>query len=87
MQPSEIIEVLNRPVSQEHLLTRYVTRLAYVVKDGTPRNVPIAFTENGSHIVMCTTKNAPELALGASPSQTPVRGISRASDVSRWRVP
>ncbi|MCR8574162.1 MULTISPECIES: hypothetical protein [unclassified Streptomyces] len=37
------------------------TRLAYVAKDGTPRNVPIAFTWNGSHIVMCTTKNAPKL--------------------------
>lgn len=58
MQPNEIIEVLNRPISQE-LLARDVTRLAYVAKDGTPRNVPIAFTWNGSHIVMCTTKNAP----------------------------
>src|SRR5256714_7912394 len=28
---------------------------------GTPRNVPIAFTWNGSEIVMCTTKNAPKL--------------------------
>nr|WP_285441167.1 MULTISPECIES: hypothetical protein [unclassified Streptomyces] len=43
MQPNEIIEVLNRPISQE-LLARNVTRLAYVAKDGTPRNVPIAFT-------------------------------------------
>jgi hypothetical protein len=43
MQPNEIIEVLNRPISQE-LLARDVTRLAYVAKDGTPRNVPIAFT-------------------------------------------
>ncbi|MFI7013662.1 hypothetical protein [Streptomyces sp. NPDC050164] len=41
MQPSEIIEVLNRPISQE-LLVRDVTRPAYVAKDGTPRNVPIA---------------------------------------------
>ncbi|MEV0494473.1 hypothetical protein [Streptomyces atratus] len=57
MQPNEIIEVLNRPISQE-LLARDVTRLAYVAKDRTPRNVPIAFTWNGSHIVMCTTKNA-----------------------------
>ncbi|MET7854764.1 hypothetical protein ABZT48_42910 [Streptomyces avermitilis] len=38
-----------------------MTRLAYVAKDGTPRNVPIAFTWNGSHIVMRTTKNAPKL--------------------------
>ncbi|MFI7670234.1 pyridoxamine 5'-phosphate oxidase family protein [Nocardia sp. NPDC049526] len=60
MQPDEITEVLNRPISRE-LLVRDLTRLAYVAKDGTPRNVPIAFTWNGSEIVMCTTKNAPKL--------------------------
>ncbi|MCX4515681.1 hypothetical protein OHA27_36415 [Streptomyces sp. NBC_01619] len=43
MQPSEIIEVLNGPICQE-LLARDVTRLAYVAKDETPRNVPIAVT-------------------------------------------
>ena len=57
MQPNEITEVLNRPISQE-LLARDVTRLAYVARDGTPRNVPIIFTWNGSQIVMCTPKNA-----------------------------
>ena len=61
METNEITEVLNRPISQE-LLARDVTRLAYVAKDGTPRNIPIAFTWNGSEIVMCTTKNAPKLA-------------------------
>ncbi|GAB3897205.1 hypothetical protein GCM10027612_53020 [Microbispora bryophytorum subsp. camponoti] len=60
MRASEIIEILDRPISRE-LLARDVTRLAYVAKDGTPRNVPIAFTWNGSEIVMCTTKNAPKL--------------------------
>jgi hypothetical protein len=60
MQPSEITEVLNRPISRE-LLARDLTRLAYVAKDGTPRNVPIGFTWNGSEIVMCTPKNAPKL--------------------------
>ena len=60
VQPNEIAEVLNRPLSRE-LLARDLTRLAYVAKDGTPRNVPIAFTWNGSEIVMCTTKNAPKL--------------------------
>ena len=60
MQPNEITEVLNRPISQE-LLARDVTRLAYVAKDGTPRNIPIIFTWNGSEIVMCTPKNAPKL--------------------------
>jgi type II secretory pathway component PulJ len=58
--PNEVTEVLNRPLSQQ-LLGRDLTRLAYVAKDGTPRNVPIAFTWNGSEIVMCTTTNAAKL--------------------------
>jgi Pyridoxamine 5'-phosphate oxidase len=67
VQPDEITEVLNRPITQE-LLARDVTRLAYVAKDGTPRNVPIAFAWNGSEIVMCTSKNAPKLrALSENP--------------------
>ena len=60
MQPNEINEVLDRPLSQE-LLARDLTRLGYVAKDGTPRTVPIAFTWNGSQLVMCTTKNAPKV--------------------------
>ena len=60
MRPNEITELLNRPISQE-LLARDVTRLAYVAKDGTPRAIPIAFTWNGSQLVMCTSKNAPKL--------------------------
>jgi hypothetical protein len=60
VQPNEIAEILSRPISRE-LLARDLTRLAYVAKDGTPRNVPIAFTWNGSEIFMCTTKNAPKL--------------------------
>ncbi len=61
MQPHEITEVLNRPLSQE-LLARDITRLAYVAKDGTPRSVPIGFAWNGTTLVMCTAKNAPKLA-------------------------
>ncbi|HEY6492250.1 MAG TPA: pyridoxamine 5'-phosphate oxidase family protein [Trebonia sp.] len=60
MQPSEVTEVLNRPISQE-LLARHLARLAYVAKDGTPRSVPMAYSWNGAHIVMCTAKNAPKL--------------------------
>jgi hypothetical protein len=68
VRPSEITEVLDRPISQE-LLARDLTRLAYVAEDGTPRNVPIAFTWNGSEIVMCTSKNAPKLrALRENPT-------------------
>lgn len=60
MQPNEITEVLNRPGSQQ-LLSRDVARLAYVGTDGAPRVIPIAFTWNGTQLVMCTTKNAPKL--------------------------
>ena len=68
MQPSEIREVLNRPLSQE-LLARDLTRLAYIATDGTPRSIPIAFTYNGTELVMCTTKNALKLpALRANPA-------------------
>ena len=68
MQPNEITEVLNRPLSQE-MLARDLTRLAYVAKDGTPRSIPIAFTWNGAEIVMCTSKNAAKLpALRSNPA-------------------
>ena len=68
MQPNEVAEVLNRPLSKE-LLARDLARLAYVAKDGTPRNIPIGFTWNGREIVMCTAKNAPKLpALHTNPT-------------------
>lgn len=61
MEPYEVIEVLNKPISQE-MLHRDIARLAYVAQDGTPRVVPIGITWNGSEIVMCTSTNAPKLA-------------------------
>lgn len=60
MHADEIDAVLSCPLSRE-LLARDLTRLAYVAKDGTPRNIPIAFTWNGSQVVMCTTPNSPKL--------------------------
>lgn len=68
MEPSEVTEVLNRPLSRE-LLARDLTRLAYVAQDGTPRVVPIGFNWNGSTIVMCTAPNAPKIrSLGRNPA-------------------
>ncbi|UQU61584.1 pyridoxamine 5'-phosphate oxidase family protein [Couchioplanes caeruleus] len=61
MEPTRITEILDRPGSRD-LLARDITRLAYVARDGTPRCVPMAFTWNGTHIVMCTSTNAPKLA-------------------------
>jgi hypothetical protein len=67
VQPNEIAEMLNRPISKE-LLARDFARLAYVAKDGTPRTIPIGFKWNGTEIVMCTAKNAPKLpSLRANP--------------------
>src|SRR5262249_35563847 len=60
MEPSEIAEMLKKPISQE-MLNRDLVRLAYVANDGTPRVVPIAFTWNGPEVVMCTATNAPKL--------------------------
>ncbi|MFF0613609.1 pyridoxamine 5'-phosphate oxidase family protein [Nocardia tengchongensis] len=57
MDANEIKAILGRAISQE-LLGRDLLRMAYVAADGTPRNIPIAFTWNGSEIVVCTTKNA-----------------------------
>jgi hypothetical protein len=59
--PRNVTEILSKPISQE-MLTRDLARLAYVAPDGTPRVVPIAFTWNGTEIVMCTSTNAPKLA-------------------------
>ncbi|MFB4303696.1 pyridoxamine 5'-phosphate oxidase family protein [Actinomadura sp. NTSP31] len=59
--PNETTEILNRPLSRE-MLARDIARLAYVAEDGTPRNVPIGFSWNGTEIVMCTARNAPKLA-------------------------
>jgi hypothetical protein len=68
VQPSEIADVLNRPISQE-LLNRDLTRLAYIAPDGTPRCIPIGFSWNGSTLVMCSPANAAKIrALRANPA-------------------
>jgi hypothetical protein len=67
VEPNEVTEVLNRPISKE-MLARDFARLAYVAKDGTPRTIPIGFVWNGTEIVMCTAKNAAKLhALRVNP--------------------
>ena len=57
----DVADILKKPIAQE-MLARDLVRLAYVAKDGTPRVVPIAFTWNGTEVVMCTTPNAPKVA-------------------------
>ncbi len=82
MQPNEITEVLNRPLSQE-LLARDLTRLAYVARDGAPRNVPMGFTWNGAEIVMCTSTNAPKLP---SLRQNPMVALTIDTEVHPPRI-
>ena len=60
MEPNDIRAILDLPTSRE-LLDRDVLRMAYVTKSGSPRNIPISFTWNGTEIVVCTTRNAPKL--------------------------
>jgi hypothetical protein len=68
MERHRITEILDRPKSRE-MLARDIVRLGYVALDGTPRTVPIAFSWNGSQIVMCTPRNAPKLtALRRNPA-------------------
>jgi hypothetical protein len=68
MEQHRITEILDRPKSRE-MLARDIVRLGYVALDGTPRTVPIAFSWNGSQIVMCTPRNAPKLtALRRNPA-------------------
>ena len=59
--PQGDLRLLQTDLAQRLLASRQLARFAYVAKDGTPRNVPIAFAWNGSQIVMCTSKNAPKL--------------------------
>jgi hypothetical protein len=77
METDRIAEILNRPPSQE-MLARDLCRLAYVAKDGTPRNIPIGFAWNGREVVMCTSKNAPKLA---SLRQNPAVAITVDTEV------
>ncbi|MCX4919723.1 pyridoxamine 5'-phosphate oxidase family protein [Streptomyces sp. NBC_00687] len=77
MTNDNISEILDRPLSQE-MLARDICRLAYVAKDGTPRNIPIAFAWNGRQAVMCTSKNAPKLA---SLRQNPAVAITIDTEV------
>ncbi|WP_433580444.1 pyridoxamine 5'-phosphate oxidase family protein [Nocardia brasiliensis] len=60
MHADAIATILNQPHSQE-LLARDLLRMAYVAKDGSPRNIPVAFAWNGREIVVCTSKNAAKL--------------------------
>ena len=51
----------------------------HVAKDGTPRVVPIAFTWNGTKVVMCTSTNAPKLAsLRRNPAVALTTGAGQA---------
>lgn len=60
MDSTEIARILSLPYSEE-LLARDILRMAYVAKDGSPRNVPMGFVWNGTSVVVCTTTNAPKL--------------------------
>jgi nitroimidazol reductase NimA-like FMN-containing flavoprotein (pyridoxamine 5'-phosphate oxidase superfamily) len=57
MSRDRVAEIVDKPHSRA-LLGRDIARLAYVAPDGTPRVVPMAFSWNGTELVMCTAPNA-----------------------------
>jgi hypothetical protein len=71
VSPKTSVGVATGSVGTPRGLARDLLRMAYVATEGTPRNVPIAFTGKGSQIVVCTPKNAPKrLSLRRSPEVT-----------------
>src|SRR3954470_17112034 len=75
-------DILAKPISKE-MLNRDIARLAYVAPDGTPRVVPIAFTWNGTEIVMCTPTNDPKLT---SLRQNPAIALTIDTEVHPPRI-
>lgn len=68
MQHEQVMEVLNRPLSQELIGSNIPARLAYTGRDGAPRVIPIAFHWDGARFVVCTPPNAAKVpALAANP--------------------
>lgn len=68
VQPSEVTEVLNRPISQELLGSSIPARLAYLGVDGEPRVIPIGFLWTGEDVVVGTVpKSAKVRALRQNP--------------------
>jgi len=55
------VALLDHPVAQELLHSRYPAHLAYTWADGTPRVVPIWFHWNGDAVVMASLVNAPKV--------------------------
>lgn len=67
MDQERIREIMAGDVARK-LLKRPIARLAYVARDGTPRNIPIGYMWNGSAIVMTTATNAAKVkALQVNP--------------------
>ena len=55
------VGLLNDPVAQQLLQSKFPARLAYIWSDGTPRVVPVWFHWNGSEIVVAGPPDAPKL--------------------------
>jgi nitroimidazol reductase NimA-like FMN-containing flavoprotein (pyridoxamine 5'-phosphate oxidase superfamily) len=55
---SEVIEVLEKPISQELLGSSIPARLAYTGLDGDPRVVPVGFLWTGGRLVVFTVPRA-----------------------------
>jgi len=55
------LELLQDPVAQRLLQSRFPARLAYQWTDGSPRVIPIGFHWNGSEVVFGTPPDSPKM--------------------------
>ena len=79
MLPTEVAEVMGRPIAQELLASSIPARLAYVGRDEDPRIVPVGFLWTGEHLVVCSV---PTMAKVPALRETPqVATRSRATRV------
>ncbi len=58
MRHSDVMNVLNDPLSQELLHSKIPSRLAYTGLDGFPRAIPMGFYWNDAQFIMATVPRA-----------------------------
>jgi hypothetical protein len=61
MDNTEVMQVMNDPVSQRLLHSPLLARLAYNGRDGAPRVVPVGYIWTGSTLITCTATEAPKV--------------------------
>ena len=62
MGHSDVMEILNKPLSQKLMNAAIPARLAYTARDGSPRAIPIGFHWDGARFYAATASIAAKVA-------------------------